>query len=341
MKALILNKPGEFEFVTIQKPSQLNPDEALLRIHRIGVCGTDYHAFAGKQPFFSYPRVLGHELGAEIISLGVGTNLGLEIGDKVSVEPYLNCNNCQACDEKKFNCCENLKVIGVHQDGGLAEYLIMPKNKLHVSYKLSFEQLALVETLGIGSHAVNRAEVGAKDTVLVIGAGPIGMAAMLFAKLKGAEVVIAVDFNQKRLDFAKEHIEIDQVYSINSEFNQAELRILLNGKLPNIVFDATGNQNSMEKAFNYPCSGGKLVFIGLFIGDVKFFDPDFHRRELTVMSSRNALPEDFTYIIDQMELGNIDTKPWISHHLKFDEIIGSFESLIAQRENVIKAIIEL
>lgn len=340
MKALRLNKPGEFDFVKIEKPSQLEPNEALLKIHRIGICGTDYHAFAGKQPFFSYPRVLGHELGAEIVALGGDDSKGLNIGDKVSVEPYLNCGDCQACQEGKSNCCENLKVIGVHQDGGMAEFLVIPIDKLHKSEKLTYEQLALVETLGIGSHAVNRAGATSKDTILVIGAGPIGMAVMLFAKLKGCEV-LAVDFNQKRLEFAQETLGIDLIHQIDDDFSQKYLKELLNGKLPNKVFDATGNPVSMGKAFNYPCSGGKLVFVGLFIGEVKFFDPDFHRRELTVLSSRNALPEDFTYIIEQMEKGTIDTKPWISHEISFDDLAKEFENLIQERDSVIKAIVKV
>jgi 2-desacetyl-2-hydroxyethyl bacteriochlorophyllide A dehydrogenase len=337
LKTLILNHPGEFEFIEQEKPSFLKSNEVLLKIHAIGICGTDYHAFGGKQPFFSYPRVLGHELGAEIIEKGKDVEY-LEIGDKVSIEPYLNCDNCQACDEGKLNCCENLKVIGVHQDGGMTEYLVLPSQKVHKSDLLNFEQLALVETLAIGCHAVNRAGANEEDLVLVIGAGPIGMAAMQFAKLKGSKVA-AIDFNLKRLEFAQNHLSIDVIHQIDSDFSQNDLRDLLGGKLPNVVFDATGNPASMKKAFDLPCSGGKLVFIGLYIGDVTFFDPDFHRRELTVMSSRNALPEDFTYIISKMESGEIDTQAWISHRIKFDDLANQFESLITQRADVTKAIV--
>lgn len=337
MKTIILNQPGKFDFIERETPSHLNENEVLLSIHAIGICGTDYHAFGGKQPFFSYPRVLGHELGAEIVAIGKGV-YELIIGDKVSVEPYLNCGKCQPCEEGKFNCCENLKVIGVHQDGGMAKFLIMPSDKVHKSDKLSFEQLALVETLGIGSHAVNRAKVTEKDVVLVIGAGPIGLTAMLFAKLKGSKV-IAIDFNVKRLEFAQKHLNIDIIHQIDADFSQEKLRERLNGKLPNIVFDATGNATSMKKAFDFPCSGGKLVFIGLYIGDVTFFDPDFHKRELTLMSSRNALPEDFANIISKMESGEIDTKPWISHRVNFENLIEEFPNLLNEKESVIKALV--
>ncbi len=337
MKTIILNKPQELQLVSQDFDETLCKNEALLKIHRIGICGTDYHAYRGRQPFFSYPRVLGHELGAEVIALGSGADEnGITIGDKVSVEPYLNCGECQPCKNGKINCCESLKVLGVHVDGGMAEYLKVPVNKLHKSDFLSYEQLALVETLGIGSHAVQRANVNENDFVLVIGAGPIGLSVIQFVKIIGAKIVV-MDFSKQRLDFANEAIGIDESIIAKDDFSADDLRKILKGNMPTAVFDATGNAASMMKAFSYVAFGGKLVYVGLFQGEVTFFDPDFHRREITLLASRNALPTDFKDIIVKMESGQINTKAWLTHEAAFGDLPTVFETWLDPKSAVIKA----
>lgn len=341
MKTIILNQPQEFQLISRDFDDTLAENEALLKIHRIGICGTDYHAYRGRQPFFSYPRVLGHELGAEVVSLGSGAETSdIKIGDKVSVEPYLNCGVCQPCQNGKTNCCESLKVLGVHSDGGMAEYLKVPVNKLHKSDILQYEQLALVETLGIGSHAVQRANVSANDIVLVIGAGPIGLSVIQFAKIIGAKIAV-MDFSKQRLDFANEAIGIDKSIVATEDFSADDLRRILEGKLPTVVFDATGNAQSMMKAFSYVAFGGKLVYVGLFQGEVTFFDPDFHRREITLLASRNALPTDFKHIISKMESGEINTKAWLTHEAAFDDLPTVFETWLDPKSQVIKAMVVL
>lgn len=337
MKTIILNKPQEFQLISRDFDDTLAENEALLKIHRIGICGTDYHAYRGRQPFFSYPRVLGHELGAEVIGLGSGAGAnGITIGDKVSVEPYLNCGECQPCQNGKTNCCESLKVLGVHIDGGMAEYLKVPVNKLHKSDILGYEQLALVETLGIGSHAVQRANVTENDIVLVIGAGPIGLSVIQFAKINRAKIAV-MDFSKQRLDFAKEAIGIDESIIASEDFSSDDLRKILKGNMPTVVFDATGNAQSMMKAFSYVAFGGKLVYVGLFQGEVTFFDPDFHRREITLLASRNALPTDFKHIILKMESGEINTKAWLTHEAAFEDLPTIFETWLDPKSQVIKA----
>jgi 2-desacetyl-2-hydroxyethyl bacteriochlorophyllide A dehydrogenase len=337
LKTIILNKPQELQLVSQDFDETLCKNEALLKIHRIGICGTDYHAYRGRQPFFSYPRVLGHELGAEVIALGSGADEnGITIGDKVSVEPYLNCGECQPCKNGKINCCESLKVLGVHVDGGMAEYLKVPVNKLHKSDFLSYEQLALVETLGIGSHAVQRASVNENDFVLVIGAGPIGLSVIQFVKIIGAKIVV-MDFSKQRLDFANEAIGIDESIIAKDDFSADDLRKILKGNMPTAVFDATGNAASMMKAFSYVAFGGKLVYVGLFQGEVTFFDPDFHRREITLLASRNALPTDFKDIIVKMESGQINTKAWLTHEAAFGDLPTVFETWLDPKSAVIKA----
>jgi 2-desacetyl-2-hydroxyethyl bacteriochlorophyllide A dehydrogenase len=359
MKTLVLTEPHVFQSREQEAPTNLQAYEALIKIKKIGICGTDYHAFRGKQPFFSYPRVLGHELGAEVVKIGNTPKFQIsdskfqdeasdiwnleseiKIGDKVTVEPYLNCGTCQPCQNGKGNCCENLQVLGVHVDGGMAEYLKVPYRKLHKSNILSFEQLAVVEPLSIGAHAVQRAEVSAKDLVLVIGAGPIGLSVIQFAKIRGATVVV-LDINKTRLNFAQEHMQVDFILEMKDDFSPKILRGCLNGFLPTIVFDATGNPNSMHNAFNYVCFGGKLVFVGLFIGEVTFDDPLFHRREITLLASRNSLPQDFTTIIKLMETGKINVTPWLTHQAEFDDLPHVFNEWLDPAQAVIKAVVSM
>ena len=207
MKAIRLEAPGRFAPVTLESAStQLQPDEALVRVHRIGVCGTDIHAFRGDQPFFSYPRILGHELGVEVLELG-GPAEGIRRGQFCAVEPYLNCGTCIACRHGKPNCCVKLLVLGVHVDGGMREKLVLPIRKLHPSESLTLDQLALVETLAIGCHAVDRAALESNEFVLVIGAGPIGLGVVQFAIEAGAQVIV-LDISPQRLEFCRSRLNV-------------------------------------------------------------------------------------------------------------------------------------
>lgn len=339
MKVIRLEKPGHLVLTSTDPPASLETEEALVRVRRIGVCGTDIHAFDGNQPFFNYPRILGHELGVEVVKVGDPAG-SLKAGDRCSVEPYLNCGTCIACRRAKPNCCVNLEVLGVHIDGGMREEIIVPSRKLHVSRNLTLDQLALVETLGIGCHAVERAGVEAGEIALVIGAGPIGLSVMQFAIEAGAEV-IALDVNQRRLEFCQEHLGVPFAVSATNKAAIEALETISGGDLPTVVFDATGNGNSMMSAFDYTAHGGRLVFVGLFQGDVTFNDPNFHRREHTVLSSRNARPENFTQIIRLIESGRINTTPWITHRVQFAEAVNQFPKWTRPETGVIKAMIEV
>jgi 2-desacetyl-2-hydroxyethyl bacteriochlorophyllide A dehydrogenase len=338
MLQITLDQPGQFsasENATEPRPA---PGEALVRVHRIGVCGTDLHAFAGKQPFFNYPRVLGHELGVEIVDPGTDPQ-GLKVGDRCSVEPYLNCGRCIACRRGKPNCCTELKVLGVHVDGGMRPLLALPARKLHRSAKLDYDQLALVETLGIGAHAVERAALQADDFVLVIGAGPIGLSVIQFALVSGATVAV-MDVADTRLAFCREQLGVKHTVLAGPE-SAAQLKAIGGGDLPTIVIDATGNPKSMAATFDLTAHGGRIVFVGLFQGELAFNDPNFHRRELTLCASRNALPGTFRDIITLVENGKINTKPWITHRFGLAETPGVFPAKIAGNPAVLKAMIEV
>lgn len=339
MKRLILTEPGNLLLTTADLDDALAPDEALLKVHRIGVCGTDIHAFGGNQPFFFYPRVLGHELGVEVIRTGSEVQ-HVKRGDRCSIEPYFNVKEGQAVRNGKPNCGEYISVFGVHQDGGMQEYIKIEAKYLHSSNTLTYDQLALVETLAIGYHAVKRAETHAQDKILVIGAGPIGLATMQFTMVLGAKTIV-MDIDQNRLNFCEENMKVDGVIHALNEKPEERLYQLFNGDLPTIVFDATGNPKSMMNAFAYPAHGGKLVFIGLFQGEVTFHDPSFHKKELTLLASRNALSADFEEIIELIEQGKVDTTPWISHRASLEEVPTVFEHWTQPGSRVIKAMIEV
>jgi threonine dehydrogenase-like Zn-dependent dehydrogenase len=337
MLTIVLEKPGSFAAADRPEPAA-TPGTALVRVHRIGVCGTDLHAFAGKQPFFTYPRVLGHELGVEVLDPGSEAH-GLTAGDRCSVEPYLNCGHCIACRRGKPNCCTTLQVLGVHIDGGMAPLIRLPVRKLHPSAKLDYEQLALVETLGIGAHAVERAGPTKDDFVLVIGAGPIGLSVIQFAKVSGATLAV-MDVSGSRLAFCQERLGVAHTLQPGAGAAEA-LRKIGGGDLPTCVIDATGNPGSMMGCFDLPANGGRIVFVGLFQGEVTFNDPNFHRRELTIMGSRNATPGTFREVIRLVESGQIDTRPWITHRFKLAETPAHFPTHIAGNSSVLKAMIEV
>jgi len=337
MLQITLDQPGKFSAADVPEPKPA-PGEALVRVHRIGVCGTDLHAFAGKQPFFNYPRILGHELGVEVIDPGTEPH-DLKVGDRCSVEPYLNCGRCIACRRGKPNCCTELKVLGVHIDGGMRPLLTVPSRKLHRSAKLDYEQLALVETLGIGAHAVERAEARKEDFILVIGAGPIGLSVIQFALVTGATLAV-MDVSESRIAFCRDQLGVKHTIVAGPE-STAQLKAIGAGDLPTIVIDATGNPKSMAGTFDLAAHGGRIVFVGLFQGELAFNDPNFHRRELTVCASRNALPGTFRDIITLVEAGRVDTRPWITHRFKLADTPEVFPRDIAGTTAVLKAMIEV
>jgi 2-desacetyl-2-hydroxyethyl bacteriochlorophyllide A dehydrogenase len=336
MKYIVCEKPHEF--ILKERPMPVRKEgEVILKIKKIGVCGTDIHAFGGTQPYFEYPRILGHELAAEYIE---GNAEGFKLGDKVTFIPYFHCGECVACRNGLTNCCANIKVFGVHIDGGMAEYVTIPEQYLLHGDGLDYDQLALIEPLAIAAHGVRRAVVNAKDTVLVMGAGPIGVGLIQFAKIAGAKV-IALDINEYRLNFCKTELNADATINPSKEDVTARLMEITNGEMPTVVIDATGNRNVMNSAFNYIAHGGRFVLVGLQKGELSFSHPDFHKRESTLMSSRNATKDDFLYVMECLKNGKIDPKKYITHRASFTDMITEFEKWIDPKNNVIKALIEL
>lgn len=338
-RVIRLSKPGEWEACSTPMPCRnLRNGEALIKVKKIGVCGTDLHAFKGSQPFFKYPRILGHELAVEVIDIAEDVT-NVSVGNLCCVEPYYNEIIGQAVRRGRTNCGEHLQVLGVHVDGGMQDYFIYPAKFLHPSATLSEDQLLLIEPLAIGSHAVDRAQISKEDIVLVIGAGPIGLGAILFAKLSGARIIV-MDIDDSKLEKCKKITGISETINAQGDVG-AILHDVLNGDLPTIVLDATGDAKSMMNTFNYVAAGGTIVFIGLFTGEVTFNDPNFHKKELTLKASRAAMPGDFKKIIELMESGKIDARSFITHRIKFDEVTTEFEKLFTYDGELIKAVIEM
>ena len=337
METIVLKQPGEFEVTQTDAPSAPPAGHALVRVRRVGICGTDWHAFRGKQPFFTYPRILGHELGVEIEQVNDPSSK-LKPGDRCAVEPYLICGHCGACKRGRTNCCANLKVLGVHIDGGMRSQIVVPTNKLHKSEKLSLDQLALVETLGIGCHAVNRAAPERGEWTLILGAGPIGLSVIPFTQAAGANVIVA-DISAQRLEFCRTQMKVQHTLVSDDKLID-RLKEIIGGELPTVVIDATGNPQSMMRTFDLIAPAGKIVFVGLFQGEVTFNDPNFHRREVTLMATRNAVGDDFRRIITMIETGVIDTTPWITHRTPASAICESVKQWLDPAAGVLKAVVE-
>ncbi|MGZ3946103.1 MAG: zinc-binding alcohol dehydrogenase family protein [Mucilaginibacter sp.] len=333
MKTLVCTQPGNFEYKTAPEPI-LTPGHTIIKIKRIGICGTDLHAFEGTQPYFEYPRVLGHELAGEIIDAN-GAAVFLP-GEAVTIIPYFNCGTCIACRSGKPNCCVSLKVGGVHVDGGMVEYLSVPSYSLVHGIGLSFDELALVEPLAIGAHGVGRAAIKEGEFVLVIGAGPIGLGTMEFARIAGAKV-IAMDVNESRLDFCKNKLKVDHIINALSSNVIELLKDITNGDMPQVVIDATGNPGAINNAFQYMAHGGRYVLVGLQKGNISFSHPEFHKREGTLMSSRNATRADFDLVMSALAKGLIDPLTYITHRVNFDQVKEEFANWLKPEAGVIKA----
>jgi 2-desacetyl-2-hydroxyethyl bacteriochlorophyllide A dehydrogenase len=336
MHALRLESPKAFKLIETPEPAAPGSGEALVRVHAVGICGTDISAYLGKMPFVTYPRILGHELGVEVLAVGDGVN-NVKPGDRCSVEPYINDPSSFASRRGRPNCCEKLQVLGVHTDGGMRPRFVVPARKLHVAKYLGFEQLALVETLAIGCHAVSRSGLAEGETCLIIGAGPIGLATLEFVRLSGAKSIV-VDLSERRLDFCRR--QMHALHALRpSDKLESQLREIAGGNLPDVVIDATGNPQSMSAAFGLIAHGGRLVFVGLTGEEIRFRHAAFHRPEGTLLCSRNALPGDFTRIIGLIEGGRIDTRPWITHRCQLGELPDSMPSYSQPESGVVKAIV--
>jgi 2-desacetyl-2-hydroxyethyl bacteriochlorophyllide A dehydrogenase len=322
LRQIVLTAPGHFSERDVSPPNA-SAAEALVRIRKVGVCGSDFHAYAGKHPIYTFPRILGHEISGEVVEIA-NNGAGISAGDRCAIEPYISCGSCRACRIRRPNCCENLRIFGIHVDGGMQGFLSIPLQLLHKSDRLSLDQLALVETLGIGAHAVERSGLERGEEVLVVGAGPIGLAVVQFAVAARANVRV-IEKSPARREFAKQLVQ----HTLERPDEH----------LADVVFDATGSAAAMAASVHLVAPGGRLVFVGICRDFICIDDPVFHKREMTLYASRNSAYQ-FPKIIQMIEAGNIDTAPWINARLSLRDVPRVFPQL-PDLPNLVKAIVDI
>ena len=335
MNVVVCESPGNLVLAARSVPVR-GADEVLLRIRRVGICGTDMHIVRGTQPYLSYPRVMGHELAAEVVD--AGSDPALKAGDIVFVMPYMSCGKCNACAKGRSNCCANLQVLGVHRDGGLAQYVSVPARFVRKAEGLTLDQTAMIEFLSIGAHAVERAALQAGERILVTGAGPIGLAVSLFAALKGVQITV-MDTRSDRLEFCRDVIGVQQTVVAGPQA-ASELLSLTDGQMFDAVFDATGNPAAMRAGFAYVAQAGRYVLVSIVNAEISFSDPEFHRREMTLLGSRNATFEDVERVMEAMRAGLIPTERLASHRARLEQLPEVMPLWMQPDTGVVKALVE-
>ncbi len=336
MKALVCVGPHEARIEERARPAR-GDGEVLIRMRRVGICGTDYHIFDGSQPFFSYPRLIGHELSGEVAEAPAGS--GLAIGDVVTVNPYLPCGTCVACRRGRPNCCSRISVLGVHADGGMAEYIAVPAWAVIPTPGLSLDHAAMVEFLAIGAHAVRRAAIEPGTRVLVTGAGPIGIGCALFARIAGATVTL-LDRSPGRLATAAEAFGLTDGVVAGPEAAE-QLGARTDGEMFDYLFDATGNIHAMNAGLANLAHAGTYVLVGLNRDSLSFPDPEFHKRETTMLASRNALSTDFEQVVAAIRDGTIPIDRFLTHRVSLADAPEALPGLIAAQEQVLKAVVTI
>ena len=335
IEALVCAEPGRLRIEQRAAP-ELAPGQALVRPRRVGVCGTDFHIFQGKHPFLQYPRVIGHELAVEIVAAPDGSSLAA--GDVCVVNPYISCGECHACRAGKRNCCVRISVLGVHRDGGMTGLLPVPVENLIPAGGLSLDACAAVEFLAIGAHAVKRGAVASGDNVLVVGAGPIGLGAALFARLAGGRVAV-FDRDAARAAAAE---RIAGATAIQAPADLASaIDAATSGTGFDVVFDATGNRSAIETGFDFVAHGGRYVLISVIREAITFADPDFHRKEMTLLGSRNATNDDFRRVMQAIQSGAVDIAQLVTHRTSLADAIRDIPLWATQKSGLIKALIEI
>lgn len=298
MKAIQITQPSQLRVVEIDKPA-VGPGEVLLKIKYVGFCGSDLNTYLGRNPMVKLPVIPGHEIGAEIAEKGAGVPENLKTGMNVTINPYTNCGKCASCRNGRVNACEHNETLGVQRNGAMCEYIVVPWEKIIPAPDISSRNLALIEPMSVGFHAVSRGQVTDIDTVMVIGCGMIGCGAIVRAALRGA-TVIAVDVDNEKLALAR---KIGAAHTINSitENVHERLQEITNGFGPDVVIEAVGSPTTYVMAIDEVGFTGRVVCIGYAKSEVAFQTKYFVQKELDIRGSRNALPSDFRAVIRFLE----------------------------------------
>lgn len=337
MKTVRCVSPGELEFA--DRSTLGSPPEgwALVDVAHVGICGTDYHIFEGKHPFLAYPRVMGHEVSGTVVEINGPATVA--VGQDVIINPYLSCGKCVACRQGKPNCCVSIEVLGVHRDGAMSEQILVPVANLLPAGGLSLVEAATVEFLAVGAHAVRRSMALGGCRALVIGAGPIGLGTALFARIAKQQVTI-MDVSAERLAFAARQLGF---LTIDGSKGRLLERISerTTGTGFDVVYDATGNSGSMQSAFAYVAHGGVMVMVSVVQDDITFSDPEFHKREMMLIGSRNATRVDFEHVVASIRAGKVPVDQLVTHRTTLRDSPRDIAAWSQQKSGLIKAMIDV
>ena len=337
MKTVLINKPFEIAVTDTPKP-EVKDGEALLKILYCGICGADVASYTGNQPFTTYPRIPGHEFSAEIVSIPENDR-GLKPGDVVTANPYFNCGECYSCRRGFVNCCTDNKTMGVQRNGSFCEYVAMPVERIYEGKGLSAKELALVEPFTISYHAVNRAPVKAGDKVLVVGAGPIGLFALIAAINKGAEVYVADILDgrlEKALDFGAKGV----INSAKTDIKEEAMKIT-GGDGFDCCIEACGQSVTFLNCIDCCAFAGRIILIGNGKKETTFLHSILLKKELNVYGSRNSYPSDFKDVIDLISSGKVDVLKMVSDIYPMDRADEAFKALANNKGDLCKVLVKI
>ncbi len=337
MEALVCRNPGDLAIEHRPEPRPAGGD-VLIRIRAVGICGTDYHIFEGSHPYLQYPRIMGHELSAQVVEAPPGSQFSKD--DLVVVNPYIACGTCHACRKGRPNCCMKIAVLGVHRDGGMTRFISVPETNLYPAEGLTPDEAASVEFLAIGAHGVSRAGKSARSgRTLIIGAGPIGVGAAIFAQIAGSTVTL-MDIQAERLAESQRLVGANSAVIADADA-AAAVAELTDGNGFDTVIDATGNRASMEAGFGYVGHAGSYVLLSVVRENVTFSDPAFHARETTLLASRNAFKSDFETVIAAIAAGQVPIAKLITHRTTLAGATTDLARWATDKRGLIKALIDV
>ncbi len=339
MKAICIEAPGQVVVKEVEKPVR-KPGEALLKMLYGGICGSDLGSYRGANAYVSYPRVPGHELAAEIVEIDENDQ-GLKPGMIVTCNPYFNCGSCYSCKRGLVNACTDNQTMGVQREGGFAEYITMPIERIYDGKGLPAKVLALIEPFCISYHGISRANVQKGERVLVVGAGTIGVLAAVAAKAKGAEVTIC-DVAEDKLDYAYKTFQLDhKLLNSSPEAFEKGVAELTNGDGYDVTIEAVGLPNTFQNCIDAACFGARVVLIGVSKRNIDdFFFTIIQKKELNVYGSRNAMKKDFLELIDLVKAGGVDLEKIVTNTYKMDEAPKAFEEFAANAGKMLKVVID-
>lgn len=338
MKAIVIDQIGHAEFRDHQTRAP-GPDEVLVAVQHVGLCGSDLNTFAGRNPLVALPRIPGHEIGGVIAARGDGVGADYPIGAKVIVIPYTTCGTCPACRQGRENACQFNRTLGVQQDGGLCDTIVVRTDRLIVNDTLPDTQLALVEPLSVGFHACARGRVAADETVLVLGGGMIGIGAILGALSRGAQVIVSEPSPDKAATLTA--LGAAHVVNPTQEDLVAAVDTLTNGRGVDVVIEAAGVAETFRQAIDLAPFGGRVVYIGYAKTEVSYDTKFFNLKELDILGSRNALPADFeaviAYLTDHPEV----TPLLVSKTFDWTDADQAFDHWVEHRDQIFKIVVHV